>query len=125
MAEIKVNAKKVGKACKFDYNLGASLKEAIALSSEEVVFDQYIKGATLTVQAVARRVLEAGGDAATAEKEVKSVKLGEIRRRAADPVGAFMKKADKLSDDQRAGLVAKLLGVSEEQAKQILKSQKK
>lgn len=117
---IKCTSKKAGIKVEVDYNLGETLKAAVELHGQEAVLACYIVGAKLRVQGVMRGVIDAGGKPEDAVKAAKSVKLGEIRRRAASSIATLSKKLEKAPLSERAAVLAKLTGKTVEEAEKML-----
>lgn len=116
---IKVNtaSPKTGRELEVDFEFGNTLQEAIDLFGEEVVYSNYKKSAVIALQALVRRNLDKDGEKQMSEEDIIKA-VGEWKPSVARIIGASQKEAlftkiEKLSDEDRKALIAKLLGPSE------------
>lgn len=120
MSAIKVStaSPKTGRELEVDFDFGNTLQEAIDLFGEEVVYSNYKKSAVIALQALVRRNLDKDGEKAVSEediiKAVEAWKPSVARIIGASQKEALFNKIDKLSDEDRKALIAKLLGNTED-----------
>ena len=105
--EIKVTAPKVGDLeAVVNYDLGANLTEAVEKFTEEVVYNLYIGQAVVRIQQGLRNCLEKGIDP---QKWISEYKLGSRGPSvSADPKASIMANFAKMSDEEKAEILAQL-----------------
>jgi len=73
---ISARAPKIGREATVEYNIGEDLNEAINLFGDAVVYSAFKQSAVIDVQAVIRRMLEAGKSEEEIQNYLSSYKLG-------------------------------------------------
>lgn len=93
-----------------DYEFGDTLQDAVGMFGEEVVLSSYKRSQVITYQNAVRRMLEAGKTNEEIDKAMEAWKPGVAMERTSDPIAALMSKWSKLTDEQKAEIIAKLKG---------------
>jgi len=86
----------------------ATAKEAIQVYGDEAVLTNARANAVVSIQALMRSRMKAGKTAEEVAKELSEYKMGVSMRKTSDPIETTLKKAESMSDEQLAALIAKL-----------------
>lgn len=108
---------KVEKEGAGSYDIGSDLEEAVKLHTKDVVFKEYEKGATIDVQAVVRRVLQAGGEQADIDKALAEFKLGEGGRVKVDVMVAAKSKLSTMTPAEQKTYLQEVMAMVQNQQK--------
>ena len=90
------------------YDFGANLEEATKKFGAEVVFDNYVRSAKITIQAAIRRWAEGGLDDKQIAEKVAAMKIGVAAERIVDPIAATLSRFASLEPAAQAELLNKL-----------------
>jgi len=108
MANIDVTAKKGANEVTVQFDFGDNLASMTEKFGEDIVFGNARQSMKITLQALLRRGIEAGKDAATIATEAAAWKPGQISQRSSDPVAAITAKWASLDENARKELLRKL-----------------
>lgn len=93
-----------------DWDPGADLEEAADMYGAETVFDLYKRAAVIKLQAQMRGRLEQGASQEEIEAEFTDWRPDVDRTRERDPKAVILQAFNKLSDEEREALFARLRG---------------
>jgi hypothetical protein len=98
-----------------EVNLGADLDEAVAIHGKDIVYSAYIASAVIKAQSYMRSKAVAGKTPEEIKTEMAEWKLGQMRVTGEAGLSGLLKKFDKLPEDKKKELIAKLLASSSEE----------
>jgi hypothetical protein len=108
MVEIKAKASDEGQEYTVLYDFGDDLAGAQAKFGSDVVYDNYVRSAKITIQAAMRRLAKAGKTETEIAAFVDQMKIGVAAERIIDPIGAATKKFATMSAEDQAKLLETL-----------------
>jgi len=86
----------------------STAEEAIKAYGDQAVLTNARANAVVSIQALMRSRMRAGKTAEEIAKELAEYKMGVSMRKTSDPIETTLKKAENMSDEQLAALIAKL-----------------
>jgi hypothetical protein len=108
MVEIKAKKDAEGAEMSVLYDFGDNLDGAIAKFGADVVYDNYVRSAKITIQAAMRRWAAAGKTENEIADLVGAMKIGVAAERVVDPIGATLKKFATMTPEEQSALLEKL-----------------
>lgn len=106
---IAVTAKKDDKVAEVEYNFGVDLKDACEKFTDEVVFTNFRRQATISLQALMRRHMTAGSDPAKLAEACAAWKPGvQAASAGGDIITKFKSKYASMSAEDKKALLAEL-----------------
>ncbi len=107
--EIKAKVPELDRTITIDYDFGANLDEAVQKFGGEVIYEDFIDSAVITLQSAMRsmaRAKKTDEEIATALAEWKP---GVSRRGKTDPIAGLMARFGKMTPEKQQELIEKLL----------------
>jgi hypothetical protein len=109
MLEVKATKQGTDREVVAMVDLGDNLQDAIEKFGEEVVFTNFQAQAKIRAQAIMRDMLTAGKTDEEINKFMASWKPGSARERITDPKIAFLRRFEKLSEEEQNKYIEELM----------------
>jgi hypothetical protein len=109
MLEVKATKQGTDREVVAMVDLGDNLQDAIEKFGEEVVFTNFQAQAKIRAQAIMRDMLTAGKTDEEINEFMASWKPGSARERITDPKIAFLRRFEKLSEEEQNKYIEELM----------------